>query len=80
MPILTIRNVPDDVYDRLKARALASRRSLNSEAIECLRLALADRGGRDIHGYLARARVVRERLGGYATDREIDEAKRSGRT
>jgi antitoxin FitA len=33
---LTLKNIPDDVYERLKASAEAHRRSLNSEAIVCL--------------------------------------------
>lgn len=79
MPILTIRNVPDDVHDQLKTRAAANRRSLNSEAIECLRIALAGRSQRDVGGYLARARMVRERAAVYVTDDQIDRARREGR-
>ena len=37
---LTLKNIPDDVYERLKAAAAAHRRSLNSEAIVCLETAL----------------------------------------
>ena len=33
---LTLKNVPDEVYERLKASAESHRRSLNSEAIVCL--------------------------------------------
>ena len=33
---LTLKNIPDEVYARLKAAAEAHRRSLNSEAIVCL--------------------------------------------
>lgn len=36
MPVLTIKGMPDDLYRRLKARAAANRRSLNSEIIFCL--------------------------------------------
>jgi len=36
MATLTLKNVPDDLYQRLKAQAVAHRRSLNQEAIECL--------------------------------------------
>lgn len=79
MPILTIRNVPEDVYERLKARAATNRRSINSEAVEVLRLGVMGRTERDVHGYLSRAQVVRERTRGYLTDRQIEKAKRSGR-
>lgn len=47
---LTLKNIPDEVYDRLRLSAATLRRSLNSEAIVCLesvllpnRLAAADR-------------------------------------
>jgi plasmid stability protein len=33
---LTLKNIPDDVYDRLKLSAETHRRSMNSEAIVCL--------------------------------------------
>lgn len=38
---LTLKNVPDEIYERLKASAQANRRSLNSEAIVCLERVLA---------------------------------------
>lgn len=37
---LTLKNIPDDVYDRLKLSARAHRRSMNSEVIVCLESAL----------------------------------------
>lgn len=36
MPSLTIKNIPDPVYERLKERAKLNRRSINSEVIACL--------------------------------------------
>ncbi len=38
MPTLNIKNVPDDLYERLKERAEVHRRSINKEAILCLRV------------------------------------------
>ena len=37
---LTLKNVPDSVYVRLKAAAELHRRSMNSEAIVCLEAVL----------------------------------------
>ena len=37
---LTLKNIPDAVYDRLKLAAQMHRRSMNSEAIVCLESAL----------------------------------------
>ena len=33
---LTLKNIPDELYERLKSAAELNRRSLNSEAIVCL--------------------------------------------
>ncbi len=33
---ITLKNIPDDVYERLKVAAEVHRRSLNGEAIACL--------------------------------------------
>ena len=40
MPTLVLRNVPDDLYQRLKKTAAEHRRSMNQEAIVSLRVAL----------------------------------------
>lgn len=76
---LTLKNIPDTLYERLKASAELHRRSLNSEAIVCLesvltpaRLGPAER--------LARARALRAPLGkaSFPAD-DIDHLKRQGR-
>ncbi|MCI5142319.1 MAG: Arc family DNA-binding protein, partial [Candidatus Electrothrix sp. ATG1] len=36
MPTLTLKNIPEDLYTRLKAAAEAHRRSLNSEILYCV--------------------------------------------
>lgn len=41
MPTLVLRNVPDDLYQRLKETAAEHRRSMTQEAIVSLRTALA---------------------------------------
>jgi plasmid stability protein len=40
---LTLKNIPDEIYERLKASAVAHHRSLNGEAIVCLERALLPR-------------------------------------
>lgn len=77
---LTLKNIPDAVYERLKAAAEMHRRSMNSEAIVCLetvlmpaRLAPSER--------LARARELRAALPqGTFHAKDIDLAKREGRS
>lgn len=76
---LTLKNIPDDVYSRLKLVAEMHRRSLNSEAIVCLEAVLLPTkvppGER-----LARARELRSALPqGKFRAHDIDAAKRQGR-
>ena len=76
---LTLKNIPDVVYDRLKRAADMHRRSLNSEAIVCLESVLLPTrmspGER-----MARARELRAALpAGKFRARDIDAAKREGR-
>ncbi len=40
MPALTIKNIPDDLYDELKYVAKQHHRSINSEVIVCLKRSL----------------------------------------
>jgi plasmid stability protein len=76
---LTLRNVPDALYERLKAAAAAHRRSLNSEAIVCLEAALIP-GLVAVSERLARARALRLTLPQDAfRAQDIDAHKRQGR-
>lgn len=76
---LTLKNIPDEVYDRLKASAEMHRRSLNSEAIVCLETVLAPVKVATSER-LARARQLRAALGTRKfRARDIDLAKRQGR-
>jgi plasmid stability protein len=40
MATLTLKNIPDDLYERLRQRAALHRRSINGEMIHCLEQAL----------------------------------------
>jgi plasmid stability protein len=76
---LTLKNVPDDLYARLKASADAHHRSLNSEAIVCLETVLKPQRI-PVEDRLVRIRKLRESLDPKAFDhREIDTLKRDGR-
>ena len=81
MPVtLTLKNIPDDLYARLKARAHEHRRSLNREAIVCLEAVLAP-DMRSAAERLRRARELRAGLApGRVDPRAIDAFKRSGRS
>jgi plasmid stability protein len=76
---LTLKNVPDDVYGRLKASAERHRRSLNSEAIVCLESVLIP-GRVTVGERLARARSLRAALPkAKFRAKDIDANKRAGR-
>ena len=76
---ITLKNIPDDVYKRLKLSADTHRRSLNGEAIVCLeavlfpkKIAASER--------LTRARELRSGLlPAKFKARDIDALKREGR-
>ena len=76
---LTLKNIPDIVYERLKLTAEMHRRSLNSEAIVCLESVLLP--ARMLSSErLARARALRESLlPGKFLAQDIDAAKRNAR-
>ena len=76
---LTLKNIPDEVYVRLKASAESHRRSLNSEAIVCLESILLP-GRATAEEVIARARAIRDSLPkGKFSAKDIDAFKREGR-
>ncbi|MBS0507185.1 MAG: Arc family DNA-binding protein [Proteobacteria bacterium] len=76
---LTLKNIPDAVYDRLKLAAEMHRRSLNSEAIVCLEAVLLPTKMTPSER-IARARALRADLPpGKFRARDIDAAKRENR-
>ncbi|MDR2548608.1 MAG: hypothetical protein LBD10_00110 [Desulfobulbus sp.] len=76
---LTLKNIPENVYARLKASAELHRRSLNSEAIVCLETVLVPER-MDASERLKRARLLRERIGTDFQAADIDAFKREGRS
>ena len=76
---LTLKNIPDEVYRRLKASAESHRRSLNSEAIVCLESVLVP-GRQPVSERLARARALRSALPTQRFEpQDIESFKREGR-
>jgi antitoxin FitA len=77
--VLTLKNVPDELYELLKRSAEAHRRSMNSEAIVCLESALRSQK-LPVEQRLARLRELRASLPKRRIDhREFDALKREGR-
>lgn len=67
MATITVKNIPDDVYRRLKAMAALNRRSINSEVIRAIEEAVAPRGV-DVDRLLADARRLREMTAAFPID------------
>jgi plasmid stability protein len=77
---LTIKNLPDALYKRLKARAAEHRRSINSEAILAVERAVTDSGAVEPEEILAGLRRARARLEGvFITDSSLRAARGDGR-
>ena len=79
MPALTLKNIPENLYMRLKETAKAHRRSLNSEILYCVERTLGAHKI-DVAEQLAAARLLRAKtVNNPITDDELDTAKNEGR-
>ncbi len=79
MPSMTLKNIPEPLYERLKQTAALHRRSLNSEILYCLEESLAPRK-RDVSQLIEKARQVREKTAHYRIDpEELERAINAGR-
>ncbi|HTU01766.1 MAG TPA: Arc family DNA-binding protein [Candidatus Sulfotelmatobacter sp.] len=80
MATLTLKNVPDDVLERLKTRAERQGRSVNREAIAILGAAVQPATPVDTEALLARLRATRVTLRGKPlSNEELTRYKREGR-
>ncbi len=79
MPNLTLKNIPDELYDCLKEAANQHHRSINSELIACLEKAFMPiRWTSEQH--LANAQTLRNRVKAKKISiKEIQEFKNQGR-
>lgn len=79
MPVtLTIKNIPDAVYERLRASADAHGLSIEGEAIICLETALLRQRARS-DAHLSSIRKMRANLCFMVTNEDVDALKRDGR-
>jgi len=79
MPSITLKNIPEPLFEQLKVAAATHRRSLNSEILWCLERIIGSTRV-DVRERIDRARALRERTARYrVTDEELNEARRSGR-
>ena len=78
MATITLKNIPEQLYKKLKQRAAQHYRSLNSEVIVCLQNVLGSQQV-DPDVLLERARVLRSDISGKLTDKDLSLLKNQGR-
>jgi antitoxin FitA len=79
MATVTVKNIPDDLYDRLKYVAEINRRSINSEIIMCIENAISSHRI-NLDEMLIDIRKLRQLTAGHVIrDEDFNIAKREGR-
>ena len=78
MKTITLKNIPDDLHQRLKERAARHHRSLNSEIIASLEASLRSEP-LDPEAYIARIRKLRPPGHERLTQEDFDASKNKGR-
>lgn len=79
MATVTVKNIPDELYARLKSVAVINRRSINSEIIMCIERAVVSRQINPIK-ILENARRLRKLTTKHPIgDEEFNQAKATGR-
>jgi plasmid stability protein len=76
---MTLKNIPDDIYDRVRESAKRNHRSINSEIIHLLECGTGS-NLMSPEDHLAAAETLRETAGAYrVTGAEVTAAKTRGR-
>jgi len=79
MATLTIKNIPDELYEQLRQSAARHRRSVNSEVIVCLEKVLGS-SFIDPATLLASIRALRKTVSTvFVTEEDLQAAKDEGR-
>lgn len=79
MATITLKNIPDDLYEKLKQRAMEHHRSINSEVIVCLERAVQS-GRVDPESFLPKLEALHKRVAlPPLTEKFLREAKNEGR-
>jgi len=80
MATITVKDIPDDLYEALKKRAAAHHRSINREVIHYIEQSVRDRK-MTVDEIMAEARTIHAAVGPLPISEEIlSEAKNSGRS
>lgn len=80
MPTITVKNIPDTLYETLKHQAAGHYRSINSEIIFLIEQAMNSCKPVDPTEHLLTARSLRQKTADYnLSNKELTEAKTAGR-
>ena len=80
MRTITVKNIPPELYERLKMSAAENRRSINSEIIVCIEREVHSRRTNTPDEVLSKARELRKRTFKHPlTDQEFTRRKVLGR-
>jgi plasmid stability protein len=79
MPSLTLKNIPEELLERLRALAQRRRRSVNSEAIAILEAAVQPATPVDVEALISRLRSTRVTPRRPLTEQMLNRFKREGR-
>ena len=69
MASITVENIPDDLHERLKVAASAHHRSISSEVVNCLEIALRTRRV-PVEARLSQIRSLRSKVDSEGLDAE----------
>ena len=79
MVTLTLKGIPEDLYEKLKEAAKANNRSINGEVLFAIKRSLLMKPI-NVEETLERARILREATAHYVvTDEELTKMKNKGR-
>ncbi|HEX6982182.1 MAG TPA: Arc family DNA-binding protein [Balneolaceae bacterium] len=78
MASITVKNIPDEIYSKVRQQADAHHRSINSEIIACLEQAVQARSI-SADEILQEARRLRKKVKGSLSSQEIEAAINQGR-
>ncbi len=79
MANITLKNIPDDLYENLKSHAAINRRSLNNEIIVCIEKAVKSKRI-DKEQFINRIQILRKNINiPFLTDEMFNKIKNEGR-
>jgi len=78
MATITLKNIPKQLHQMMKQRAVRHHRSMNSEVIACLNQAVGS-AQVDPEALLVRARALRRKLSVRLSEKDLSALKGEGR-